>query len=376
MPTWNGGTVMTEELRMWSVGDGRKAEPLSPLKQMPTELEFEELLVANPEMLEPGLRLIGRQTPTQTGWLDLLAVDTDGRLVVFELKRGMFAREAVTQVLDYASGLDGMSTAELAEHVARQSGEGGIEQIDDFEQWYADNFGGNDLARLLPPRMVLVGLGVDAAAERMARFISAGPVDISIATFHGFQHDGERLLARQLEVEPEKRNAVDPRRAPTVAEKHRALQKYLADNGYDAVFGQVHADLHQPLSEQGVWEQPGSTGIGFQLTEPDDPKVWKTYFGVQAGYLGSGIYSVSILPQAIHWGGEEALGQLRESVEVRDWPHGGYALSFRSSEEWEHLRPGVLGFVDAVMASRSDGQGTNGKGEQPRKAHESATRAD
>ncbi len=332
---------MTEELRMWSVGDGRKAEPLSPLKQMPTELEFEELLVANPEMLEPGLRLIGRQTPTQTGWLDLLAVDTDGRLVVFELKRGMFAREAVTQVLDYASGLDGMSTAELAEHVSRQSGEGGIEQIDDFEQWYADNFGGNDLYRLLPPRMVLVGLGVDAAAERMARFISAGPVDISIATFHGFQHDGERLLARQLEVEPEKRNAVDRLRAPTVAERHRALQKYLADNGYDAVFRRVHADLHQPLSEQGVWEQPGSTGIGFQLTEPDDPKVWKTYFGVQTGYLGSGIYSVSILPQAIHWGGEEALGQLRESVGVRDWPHGGYATWgawFRGCRDGESFR--------------------------------------
>ena len=107
---------------MWSVGDGQKEEPLSPLKQMPTELEFEQLLVANPEMLEPGLRLIGRQTPTQTGWLDLLAVDTDGRLVVFELKRGMFAREAVTQVLDYASGLDGMSTAELAEHVATPAG--------------------------------------------------------------------------------------------------------------------------------------------------------------------------------------------------------------------------------------------------------------
>ena len=376
MRTWNAGTVMTEELRIWSVDDGGKAEPLSPLKQMPTELEFEELLVTNPEMLEPGLRLIGRQTPTQTGWLDLLAVDTDGRLVVFELKRGMFAREAVTQVLDYASDLDGMSTAELAEHVAQQSGEDGIEQIDDFEQWYADNFGGDDLSRLLPPRMVLVGLGVDAAAERMARFISAGSVDISIATFHGFQRDGERLLARQLEVEPERRNPVGRRRAPTVAERRRVLQEYLTDNGYDAVFGRVHADLRQPLPEQGVWEQPGSKGVGFQLTEPDDPKVWKTYFGVQAGYLGSGIYSVSILPQAIHWGGEEALGQLRESVGVRDWPHGGYALSFRSSEEWEQLRPGVLGFMDAVMASRSGREGANGKGERPRETHESATRAD
>ena len=353
---------MTEELRIWSVGNGRKAEPLSPLKQVPTELEFEELLVANPEMLESGLRLIGRQTPTQTGWLDLLAVDTDGRLVVFELKRGMLAREAVTQVLDYASALDGMSTADLAEHVAQQSGEGGIEQIDDVEQWYADNFGGDDLSRLLPPRMVLVGLGVDAVAERMARFISAGPVDISIATFHGFQHDGKRLLARQLEVEPD---PVVRRHAPTVAEKRRALQEYLAGNGYDSVFGRVHADLRQPLREQGVWEQPGSTGIGFLLTEPDDPKVWKTYFGVQAGYLGSGIYSVSILPQAVHWGGEQALGQLREFVGVRDWPHGGYALSFKSSEEWEQLRPRVLGFVDAVMANRSGWEGANGKGERP-----------
>lgn len=351
---------MTEELRMWSVGDGRKAVRLSPLKQIPTELEFEELLVANPEMLESGLRLIGRQTPTQTGWLDLLAVDTNGRLVVFELKRGTFAREAVTQVLDYASSLDGMSTAELAKHVARQSGQGGIEQIDDFEQWYADNFGGIDLSELLPPRMVLVGLGVDATAERMARFISAGPVDISIATFHGFQHDEERLLARQLEVEPDDGKTDGRHRAPTVAERHRSLQKYLADNGYDAVFGRVHADLHQPLSEQGVWEQPGSTGIGFQLTEPDDPKVWKTYFGVQAGYLGAGVYSVSILPQAIHWGGDEAFGMLRESVDVRDWPHGGYALSFRSSEQWGQLRPRVLGFVEAVMASRSGRQGTNG----------------
>ena len=355
---------MTEELRIWSVGDGRKAEPLSPLTRMPTELEFEELLVANPEMLEPGLRLIGRQTPTQTGWLDLLAVDTDGRLVVFELKRGMLAREVVTQVLDYASALDGMSTADLAEHIAQQSGEGGIEQIDDFEQWYADNFGRDDLSRLLPPRMVLVGLGVDPVAERMARFISAGPVDISIATFHGFQRDGKRLLARQLEVEPE-RNPVARRRKPTVAEKRQILQEYLADNGYDAVFGRVHADLRQPLREQGVWEQPGSTGVAFQLTEPDNPKVWKTYFGVQAGYLGSGIYSVSILRQAIHWGGEQALGELREFVEVRDWPHGGYALSFESSEEWEQLRPGVLRFVDAVMASRSGREGTTGNGEPP-----------
>ena len=57
-------------------------------------------------MLMPGLKLVGRQTPTEGGPLDLLGVDEDGRLVVFELKREMLSREAVAQVIDYASYLD------------------------------------------------------------------------------------------------------------------------------------------------------------------------------------------------------------------------------------------------------------------------------
>ena len=342
---------MTEELRLWSVGESGKVEPLSPVQQMPTELAFEELLVRNPEMLEPGLKLVGRQTPTQTGWLDLLAVDEDGRLVVYELKRGTLAREAVTQILDYASDLDAMSITDLAEHIAARSGNDGIQGIDEFEQWYTDNFGGDDLSRLLPPRMVLIGLGIDPAAERMARFTSGGPVDMSVVTFHGFMRGGERLLARQLEVEPGRREREYRRRAATVDEKRQALREYLARNGYEDLFDRVHADLRRPLPDRGVWEEPGSKSIGFQLTEPDDPKCGKTYFGVQAGYRGS-VCSVSILPQAIHWGGE-ALKRLRGSVHLRDWQHGGYAFAFASEEEWAELRPAVLEFVKAVIENRS-----------------------
>ncbi|MDE2763556.1 MAG: hypothetical protein OXQ94_18060 [Gemmatimonadota bacterium] len=63
----------------------------------------------------------GRQTPTQAGWLDLLAFDKDGRLVVYELKRGQLIQDAVTQVLAYASDLDAMSTSQLAAHIADRS---------------------------------------------------------------------------------------------------------------------------------------------------------------------------------------------------------------------------------------------------------------
>jgi hypothetical protein len=339
---------MSEELKIWRVSGAKEVERLSPFSEMPSEWEFEELLVGNPELLESGLRLVGRQTRTRTGWLDLLAVDADGRLVVFELKRGTLAREAVTQVLDYASDLDAMDSSELAEHITDRSGTGGVQRIEDFEQWYADKFRGDDLSRLLPPRMVLVGLGVDPAAERMARFISAGPVDLSVVTFHGFQRDGERWLARQVEAGP----GPGPRH-PTVAERRRALREYLAAKGYADVFDRIREDIRGRLPEQGVWVETGRYGVSFQLAEPDNRQTWKTYFGLQAGYITSevNIYSVSILPQAIHWGGD-ALGRLREAVRLYDWTHGGQFLRFKSADDWDQVRSAVLEFVDAVVANR------------------------
>ena len=98
---------MSEDIRIWKIEDSSKAvSPLEPADRMETEHALEELLVASPGMLMPGLVLIGRQTPIDGGALDLLGVDEDGRLVVFELKREKPTREAVAQVLDYCSHLD------------------------------------------------------------------------------------------------------------------------------------------------------------------------------------------------------------------------------------------------------------------------------
>ena len=48
--------------------------------------ELEPLLVANPDIIEDGLKIIAHQHPTDSGPLDILAVDSDGTLVVIELK--------------------------------------------------------------------------------------------------------------------------------------------------------------------------------------------------------------------------------------------------------------------------------------------------
>ena len=218
--------ALSTTFRLWGIDMSQNPvsiEELAERREVQTELELEETLVANPEMLEVGMRLVGRQTHISAGWLDLLGIDADGRLVIFELKRGRLGRDAVTQVIHYASALNAMSLVALSEHIAQRSGDGGIERIDDFEDWYSGKFGSADWGRVLPPRMVLVGLGVDEAAERMVKFLCSEQLDISAVTFHAFEHQGKTLLARQVEID---RKAVVPSRrgSEPIQQRRKALQ--------------------------------------------------------------------------------------------------------------------------------------------------------
>lgn len=48
--------------------------------------ELEPLIISDPDVIEDGLKIITHQLTTKTGPLDILAVDSDGTLVVIELK--------------------------------------------------------------------------------------------------------------------------------------------------------------------------------------------------------------------------------------------------------------------------------------------------
>lgn len=201
---------MMEEIHLWAMesssGDELSAIRIDAIKALDAEQMLEDLLTKHPELLLPDLTLVGRQTPAAAGWLDLLGVDGDGKLVVFELKRGTLARDAVAQVIDYASYLDSLDEETLARHISDRSGKYGIEKIEDFQEWYQQTFPGQHFSSVLPPRMVLVGLGVDEPTERMTRFLADSGTDISLLTFHGFRHNGQTLLARQVRIKGQDRH--------------------------------------------------------------------------------------------------------------------------------------------------------------------------
>ena len=189
-----------EEVKLWAI-DGTHATALHHVHKTDSERLFEDILVANPSLLIEELSLIGRQTPTTGGEaLDLLGIDGDGRLVVFELKRENLTRDAVTQVIDYSSFLASLSQNTLSQHITERSGVKGIQQIESFDEWYNNSFPGKGLDSLFPVRMYLVGLGADDKAIRMVEFLAGSGVDISLLTFYGFSFHGQMFLAKQVDV--------------------------------------------------------------------------------------------------------------------------------------------------------------------------------
>jgi len=191
---------VTDDFGIWKVDEATKgSERLQEAERTGTEALLEDILVENPAMLMPGLKLVGRQTPTANGYLDLLGVDSDGQLVVFELKRGKLTRDAVAQAVDYASWLESLDDAALGKLVAENSGQRGIDKIENFEEWFDSKDNWNSMESLRPVRIVLVGLGADEPAKRMAGWLAVKGVAIDLLTFLGYRSGNRMFLARQLE---------------------------------------------------------------------------------------------------------------------------------------------------------------------------------
>jgi hypothetical protein len=252
-----------KRIQIWRVdgGDRPAAVPLDAIRNSETERMLEELLVRSPNLLQRQLQLIGRQVATAGGPLDLLGVDDEGRLVIFELKRGVLTRDAVAQVLDYASDLALMSNEGLARLIEEGSGRLGIDRIPDFLEWYAEEFPGQAGPLIEKPRMVLVGLGVDERALRMVNYLAEMGVAIELITFHAFGAGGELFLAKQVESDPIGTSAEVS--TGTKAENQRVLLEKARSLGAAELLEEVRRMVEASLGTVYVW--PNKSVYSFYL---------------------------------------------------------------------------------------------------------------
>ena len=345
-----------DEVKIWSIEDNSEATALEPKAEMDAEKSFEDMLVKNPSLLMPGLTLVGRQMETGGGPLDLLGVDDAGRLIVFELKPGALYREAVAQVIDYASALDEKEPDALAEHIAASSGRYEIDKIEDFADWYNEHFPGQSLKALKPLRMFLVGLGTDAATERMVAFLAKSSMDISLITFHGFSHDGKTLLAKQVHVEGESDSAEES----DERKLRRRFEELSAEDVLDAA-RQMFLDTWHQVAQGRYWVPEDNvnksrwTFVMYDKTESGHYS-GRVYFAIEPDVERRGI-RVCFYPRAIDLSFNE-FDQLDPEAVVFQKKSSWGATTERVTEEirfplgtfveWEKHRPELTRLTESV----------------------------
>ena len=345
-----------EEVKIWAI-EGSGVVEVKRAEKTETEKILEDTLVSNPGLLMEGLTLVGRQTPTQGGPLDLLGVDEDGKLVVFELKRGTLSRDAVAQVIDYTSDLTTMGIEGLTQHIATRSGQHGIQKIDDLEEWFSNQFPERDMASLLPPRMVLVGLGADDTTGRMVDFLVDTGVDISLLTFQGFTFKGQTLLAKQVEAGAPVSGVNNvPRNARRInwTERRRVYDERAAGLGVSELVSGVRQMLKRHLhSGNELASVKAKSRLNFQLHG-------RAYAFIDLDQDSKGI-KLGFHPVAVDLMRDEVESLDREeipfdkesSLNAQHTEAVDYEILFplNSIEDWESRKDKLSAFTDKVYAA-------------------------
>lgn len=184
---------MPTEIKLWQI-NGERPVTISQEK-LDLESRIEEWLRQDIGLVSDNLLVIGQQVSTDYGgFIDLLAIDQVGNLVVLELKRDKTPRDIVAQVLDYASWVQGLSH-EIIEEIANNF----LKDIT-FEQAFNDKFQ-TEIPDVLNERhrMYVVASSLDSATERIVKYLSEiHDVDINVATFAYFKTADGELLGRSL----------------------------------------------------------------------------------------------------------------------------------------------------------------------------------
>jgi hypothetical protein len=195
--------------------------------------ELEPIILAKADVVEQGFQVIAHQHPTDSGPLDILGVDSEGTLVIIELKNK--ASEAhLDQGLRYYDW--------CRQNIA----------------WIAHAYGGKFTINYeASPRLILIAPSFTYTVRRIAKYIH---VELQLFEYHAFEDEkGERgIICTEIDFG----QPPEPPQIPTVEKK----LEYFRDDKVRELFENVLTELQErgievkPLSELWISFSPSSIG--------------------------------------------------------------------------------------------------------------------
>lgn len=196
---------MAVEMAIWRMtADGPVRLQFSPLE---LEKHLEAMITSDPSLIGSELLVIGRQVWTvHGGYVDVLALDSDARVHVIELKRDRTPRDVVAQLLDYGSWARGLTLEEVK---ALFSEHNDVE----LDEAFAETFD-TPLPDVFNPdqQLTVVASTLDAASDRIVQYLAEQfGVPVNAVFFRHFEDGEARYLARTWLIPPDEAAATQER---------------------------------------------------------------------------------------------------------------------------------------------------------------------
>lgn len=195
---------MPLEFGIWRIDQG--LQPVEPVS-LDLESRLEDILDQDISIAAPNWMIIGRQVRTSYDkYIDLLAIDRDGNLVVIELKRDKTYRDIVAQVLDYGSWVRSLRDDDIAQTFQAYLKRYHPERQDvSINEAFCERFGVPQMPDELNEshELVVVASSLDPSTERVVGYLAEEyDVKINVIFFRVFKDEGREYLGRAWLREP------------------------------------------------------------------------------------------------------------------------------------------------------------------------------
>ena len=318
-------------------------DDLAPHEGFASEKEFGDALVSNPSILVNDLWLVGREIQTDAGRIDLLGVDPEGTLVVFELKLGKLSRGAVSQAIEYTAFLYDLELEDLISLITNSSGRKGISSISDFVNQYKRRIGQSLPEDNFVIQAVLVSEEIDEPSARSIDWLYQSGIPIGHLVLRASRSGGD-VVFDVLE------NWAPPVRRwwyPPADAKRLELIDWIVAEAAKTEASNLHAEVLDAVATafpSGRWEprrDPGSLGLNWQIRGQTGKLVDSITIRI-TNYRPSQVW-VMLFDEALQYAPRklrDAVSELATAPGDRlGKPHG--IAFFLSSEDWQKYGPAL-----------------------------------
>ena len=189
------------------MGSGSETDhEFTEYQRLPFEADHEESILekwleSNPDAIleDGGVLIIGRQVRTDLGgFIDLLAVDRTGRVVVVELKRDRTPRDVVAQALEYAAFAQRLDADALERILRLYESDESLGLVDRHREHF-DLDEGEAVAFNKDQRIVIIGQRISPEIRQTASFLGSKGIGVICIEFTFFEaREGERLFSQYV----------------------------------------------------------------------------------------------------------------------------------------------------------------------------------